>query len=78
MKKKARNKRKPIVCSNCGQEMVCMSRFAFIHSGNTKIPCVWYICPRRKGESGCGQSVLFRISKKTKRLGKIMFTHPQK
>jgi hypothetical protein len=32
---------------------------------------VWYICPRRKGETGCGHSVLLEVSPKTKRLGRI-------
>jgi hypothetical protein len=32
---------------------------------------VWYICPRRKGETGCGHSVLLEVSPKTKRLKRI-------
>jgi hypothetical protein len=32
---------------------------------------VWYICPRREGEAGCGHSVLLEVHPKTKRLKRV-------
>jgi hypothetical protein len=61
-----REKRKPIVCPNCHREMLCMNKFESIYNLIRGF-YVWYVCPRRKKESGCGHSVLLEISPKTKR-----------
>ncbi len=69
--KKSKNKRKPIICPNCRHEMVCMNRFESIYKLIRGF-YVWYICPRRKGEVGCGHSVLMGVSPKTKRPRRIV------
>jgi hypothetical protein len=68
---KKREKRKPIICPNCHGEMVCMNKFESIYNIIRGF-YAWYACPRRKGEGGCGHSVLLEVSPKTKRLGKIV------
>ena len=62
---KRKERRRPIVCPNCRHEMVCMNRFESIYKLIRGF-YVWYICPRRKGEGGCGHSVLMEISPRTK------------
>lgn len=69
--KKRRERRKSIICPYCGQGMVCMSRFESIFR-QVKGFYVWYICPRRKEENGCGHSVLLGISTKTKSPQKVV------
>jgi hypothetical protein len=64
--RKRKEKRKPITCPNCHHEMACMNKFESIYKLLRGF-YVWYICPRRKGESGCGHSALLEISPKTKR-----------
>ena len=61
-----RERRKPIICPHCHREMVCMNKFESIYNLIRGF-YVWYVCPRRKKESGCGHSVLLEISPKTKR-----------
>jgi hypothetical protein len=65
-----RERRRLIICPNCRVQMVCMNRFESIYK-LIRGYYVWYICPRRKGESGCGHTVLFEISPRTKRLKQI-------
>jgi len=69
--KESREKRKPVICPYCHHEMVCMNRFESIYNLIRGFH-VWYVCPRRKGERGCGHSVLFGISPKTKRPHRIV------
>ena len=68
---KKRERRKVAICPNCRHEMVCMNKFESIYNLIRGF-FVWYICPRREGETGCGHSVLLEVSPKTKRLGKIV------
>ena len=68
---KKREKRKLIICPNCRHEMVCMNKFESIYNLIRGL-FVWYVCPRREDETGCGHSVLLEVSPKTKRLGKIV------
>lgn len=46
-------KRHPVLCANCGTEMVGMNKYVLLKDNNI---FVWYICPRRqkRGEKGCG------------------------
>ena len=67
---KKRERRRHAICPNCRQEMVCMNKFESIYNLIRGF-YVWYICPRRKGETGCGHSVLLEVSPKTKRLKRI-------
>ena len=71
MKNKIKKRRKTIICPNCKHEMVCMNWFESIYN-LIKGFYAWYICPRRKGEGGCGHSILLEVSPKTKRLKKIV------
>jgi hypothetical protein len=64
-------RRKPIICPHCHREMVCMNKFESIYNLIRGF-YVWYVCPRRKKESGCGHSVLYEISTKTKRPRRIV------
>lgn len=64
--KKIKEKRKHIICPNCHHKMACMNRFESIYKLIRGF-YVWYICPRRKGENGCGHSILLSISPKSKR-----------
>ncbi len=66
-----KERRKPIICPNCHHEMVCMNRFESIYKLIRGF-YVWYVCPRRKGEKGCGHTVLFAVSPKTKRVRRII------
>jgi len=68
---KSKEKRKPIICPNCGCKMLCMNRFQSVYNLIRGF-YVWYICPRRKGEHGCGHSILLKIAAKTKRPQKII------
>ena len=68
---KKRERRKHIICPNCRHEMVCMNKFESIYNLIRGF-YVWHICPRRKGETGCGHSALLEVSPKTKRLGRIL------
>jgi len=63
-------KRKPITCPNCHRQMLCMNRFESIYKLIRGF-YVWYVCPRRKGEKGCGHTVLFEISPKTRRMRRM-------
>ncbi len=65
-----RDKRRPVLCPNCHREMVCMNRFESIYKLIRGF-YVWYICPRRNGEDGCGHITLFEFSPQTKRLRQI-------
>ena len=69
--KRGKERRKPIVCPNCNHEMVCMNRFESVYKLIRGL-YVWYVCPRRKGESGCGHTALLEVSPKTKRPRKIV------
>ena len=51
--------------------MECMNKFESIYA-LLKGVYVWYICPRRKGEGGCGHSALFEISPGTKTIRKVV------
>ena len=64
MKKKRKERRKTMICSNCGQEMVCMNKFDAI-SQLIRGLYVWYVCPRRKEERGCGHCALLEVSPAT-------------
>ncbi len=66
-----KRRRRPIRCANCGREMVSMNRFESIYNLIRGF-YVWYICPRRKGENGCGHATLLEISPKTKRPWRIV------
>ena len=66
-----KERRKHIVCPNCHQEMVCMNRFESIYNLIRGF-YVWYICPRRKGEKGCGHSALLEVSPKTKNSKRVV------
>ncbi|MFC1631129.1 hypothetical protein ACFL1I_08660 [Candidatus Omnitrophota bacterium] len=69
MKKSAREKRRPILCPSCGHEIVCMHKFEKFYEKNEGF-YVWYVCPRRAGETGCGCTILYEVSAKSK--------HPKK
>ena len=69
--RKRKEKRKLIICPNCGCRMVCMNRIESIYKLIRGI-YIWYVCPRRKEEEGCGHSVLVEMSPKTKRFLKIV------
>lgn len=60
---KRTEKRHPIVCTNCGIQMVCMNKY-IVPKDNSKV-YVWYICPRRKkdGEKGCGHIAPMLVKK---------------
>jgi len=64
--RRRKEKRKPIVCPNCGCRTVCMHRVESIYNLIRGF-YIWYVCPRRKEEEGCGHSALVKISPKTKR-----------
>jgi len=68
MGKKRKERRKLIICSNCGRKMVCMNKFDSTYALDGSF-YVWYVCPRRYsgGEAGCGHSVLVKISQQTQR-----------
>ena len=68
---KRREKREPIICPNCHGEMVCMNKFESIYNIIRGF-YAWYACPRRKGEGGCGHSVLLEISPTAKRPQRIV------
>lgn len=61
-KKTGKERRQPVVCPHCGKEMVSMKGAQSI----TDRFYVWYICPRREGEKGCGYACLVQVSAKTK------------
>ena len=67
---KKRERRKVAICPNCRHEMVCMNKIESIYNLIRGF-FVWYICPRREGETGCGHSVLLEVSPKTKRLKRV-------
>ncbi len=69
--KRKKERRRPIICPYCGRTMVCMDRFESV-AKRIKGLYVWYICPRRKGEQGCGHSVLWEISPKSKRPARVV------
>lgn len=59
--KKLKDRRKSISCPYCRVKMVCMNR-AFIVS-DSKFFTIWYVCPRRKNEDGCGHASPVKILK---------------
>jgi len=59
-----RERRKLIVCPYCHTQMACMNRFESI-SELSRGFYAWYICPRRKGEKGCGYTSLVQVFPKT-------------
>ncbi len=63
--KKRRERRKLIACPYCQNDMVSMNLFESIYK-LIKGLYVWYVCPHRKGETGCGHTVLLEISPKSK------------
>lgn len=65
-RKEGTQKRKPVACPKCGKAMVCMNKVAPMYDERIKGFYVWYICPCRKKEKGCGYSVLLEVSPKTK------------
>ena len=69
--KTKKERRKPILCPYCHKEMKAMNRFESIYKLIRGF-YTWYICPRRKGEGGCGHAVLFEISPKTKRPERVV------
>lgn len=71
--KPTREKRKPILCPNCRAEMVCMNRFESI-SNLSKGFYAWYVCPRRKGEKGCGYTSLVQVFPKMKLPSRTVFS----
>ncbi len=66
MRKKIEERRKPIICPNCGHKMVCMNSFESIYQQSRGF-YAWYVCPRRKREGGCDYSLLLEVSPKSKR-----------
>ena len=52
-----KEKRKPIRCPKCQTEMVCMRMYNIEGDAIS----IWYICPRRKHEEGCGYKMNIRI-----------------
>ena len=69
--RKRKERRKPVKCPYCEVEMVCANRFESIYR-QIKGFYVWYVCPRRRDEKGCGHSLLLGISPKSKSPGKIV------
>jgi len=69
--RKRKERRKPVICPHCHHEMICMNRFESIYNLIRGF-YVWYVCPRRKGEGGCGHSVMVEISPKNKRIHRIV------
>ena len=69
--KKRKERRKPVVCPYCQNEMVCMNLFESIYKLIRGL-YVWYACPSRKGETGCRHSVLLEISPKSKKPYRIV------
>lgn len=61
VEKPFRERRHPILCANCGTEMVGMNRY-ISSEGNI---LVLYVCPRRKksGEKGCGYQTHAKLKK---------------
>lgn len=55
-----KERRHPTVCPYCGTQMVCMNKFTAAFKTLAGI-FVWYICPRRKGEIGCGHTMPIEI-----------------
>ncbi|MBN3037801.1 MAG: hypothetical protein JW869_00105 [Candidatus Omnitrophica bacterium] len=60
--KKGKERRRPVKCPHCRREMVSMKQVQAI----AERFYVWYICPRREGEGGCGYACLVQVSRKTK------------
>lgn len=55
-----KERRHPIVCPYCGIQMVCMNKFTAAFKTLQGI-FLWYICPRRKGEQGCGHTMPIEV-----------------
>ena len=55
--------RHPVVCANCGCQMVGMNKYV-VAKDNSKV-YAWYVCPRRKkeGEKGCGHKAPMLVKK---------------
>ncbi|GBE05836.1 hypothetical protein BMS3Abin10_01472 [bacterium BMS3Abin10] len=69
--KRRQERRRPVICPYCATEMKCMNRFESVYQRIDGF-YVWYVCPRRRGENGCGHSVLLEISPKTKSPGRTV------
>jgi hypothetical protein len=69
--RRRKEKRTPIVCPNCGCKMVCMNRIESIYNLIRGF-YIWYVCPRREKEDGCGHSALVEMSPKRKRFLRIV------
>lgn len=56
-------KRHPIICSNCGTQMVSMNKYITLKDNRELY--IWYVCPRRKetDEKGCGHKIPIEIKK---------------
>ena len=50
--KRPQEKRRPVLCPKCSMQMICMN----LYDRAEKTTFVWYVCPRRDGEHGCGYS----------------------
>ena len=68
-----KNRRKPVLCTHCGGQMVCMNRFESV-SELSRGFYAWYICPRRKGEKGCGYTTLMRVFPDVSQPDKAVFS----
>jgi hypothetical protein len=55
--KQPKEQRRPVLCPKCQTQMVCMNLFDRME--NTTF--VWYVCPRRTGEKGCGYSEAVKV-----------------
>ena len=70
-KRKERRRPATVKCPYCKHEMMCMNKFESIYQ-LVRGFYVWYVCPSRKGEDGCGHSILFEISPYTKQPQRIV------
>lgn len=63
MKKRFKEKRKPVLCPNCNSQMVSMNKYVILKDG--KESYAWHVCPRRKenNEKGCGHKSPVEIKK---------------
>ncbi|MBN2097012.1 MAG: hypothetical protein JW714_00885 [Candidatus Omnitrophica bacterium] len=68
MDRNIEERRKPIICPNCGHVMVCMNKFESVYNEQDRSFYIWYICPSRYEEGGCGYSLLLEYSAKKKEL----------
>lgn len=71
--KPKRERRQSVICPYCQTQMVCMNRFESI-SDLSKGFYAWYICPRRKGEKGCGYHTLVQVFPKMRMPSRTVFS----